>query len=593
MDVDTCHKEDPSLEKYKGGVHAYAAIHFGQHNYRAHFVTDSEYLFYYYYLTGYERAHDIILERLESLVSATDQDVYLGDIEDHLARNTTPYYFNENTVDPELMIHRESYGTIGELGTFYEYTYDQRVKDYGDRFIDILKKAQADTGYMAGIKTALWFSHSMNIFQRAFDHRGDDIRQVLQKWTNFKRSPSQATTASHMEGPYSTWNWVTLAEATGKNHYLREAIGAVRAQAANVDDSDTYFRGYSMIEIFDLGPAIRDWVAVMATAADRGLHMQSYDYLSIPYFNGGLTTTLEAPDRWQGRHVAFVGVKPPTPVTIDVDYNIVNAGRFHNIKALVIAPSGRIILDQDFERHSFEGAGARAWEGYMSSRHFTLEEAATLQKPFRFTFTPSEGAGAYAVELYSKQIELAFSVRSSTGKVVHYFPSYGLRAAHIPSRKLYYDYKQYLPSVSGYASTLGGQFWVKPKAVGEETRFAYARAVYHVGHGLPEVTMPEDHPLSILPRLDMPRVMAETAAGQVLCHTSITGVNAQENPTGTECMHTPTSEALHPVITANSAWHYRLFLHGVHHYIAATEDEWFNPEAMPHPDFAQFLVPRL
>jgi hypothetical protein len=56
MDVDTCHATEVAELKFIGGASTYSLLHFGAQTYATLYVDDSEYLPYYFFLTGYERA---------------------------------------------------------------------------------------------------------------------------------------------------------------------------------------------------------------------------------------------------------------------------------------------------------------------------------------------------------------------------------------------------------------------------------------------------------------------------------------------------------------------------------------------------------
>ena len=70
MDVDMCHVPEyvrAEDGKVCGGQNHYSAIHWGYGPGIATFYVDSEYLPNYYFMTGYERARDVMLERVELL----------------------------------------------------------------------------------------------------------------------------------------------------------------------------------------------------------------------------------------------------------------------------------------------------------------------------------------------------------------------------------------------------------------------------------------------------------------------------------------------------------------------------------------------
>ena len=594
MDVDTSHMDDEASERWVGGQSGYAPVHFGHHTYRAHFVNESEYLIYYYYLTGYERAKDVIDERILAILSTSDQELGTRDLLDEQAFLTSTYYWGGGkSAAPELMINRQHYGAFGEIALFYEFSERDDLKVWADFFLKRFTAGQASTGWMDGIKTPFWFSQSFDVAQWAMPHRQAEVRDVVNKWTDYKGMPSSPGTTGRVEGPYSLRNWVNLHEQTGDDKYLDAAIGAMRAQAMSVNTGPTHFRGYSQLTNRLAGSSLRDWMAVLDRAEAVGVDVQSKDYLPSAFFNSSLTTRHDVPDPWMGRHVALVQVNQQPTVTVSADYNGHNAGRYFEHKVRVYAPSGAMIHEEDLERHNFEGSYPPEFTNYMAGNHLTLTEAASFRKTFSVSFNPNEGAGAYAVEIYTRQVEVPLSIKSSTGKVVHYFPGYGLRAAHVPSRELYYDYKQILPSVSGDYSTMGGAFVMKPKSANEAVWLSYARVVYHVGYGLPTYLMPENSPLSLLHRLELGRLAILDSGNNVLCTNSIDSVNSSGHPEGGDCNYTVSSDDLIKVTTINVNFHRRMHIAGVLPYAASSEQEWFNPEDGPMPDMTFFLTPDL
>jgi hypothetical protein len=79
MDVDTCHVTNVPELKFTGGTYGYSLLHFGEQSWPADISNDSEYLPYYYFLTGYERARDVMQERVQALLASHPDNLYVAD----------------------------------------------------------------------------------------------------------------------------------------------------------------------------------------------------------------------------------------------------------------------------------------------------------------------------------------------------------------------------------------------------------------------------------------------------------------------------------------------------------------------------------
>ena len=112
---------------------------------------------------------------------------------------------------------------------------------------------------------------------------------------------------------------------------------------------------------------------------------------------------------------------------------------------------------------------------------------------------------------------------------------------------------------------------MKPKSANEALWVSYARAVYHVGHGLPNTLMPENSPLSLLHRLELGRLAILDSGNNVLATNSIDSVNSSGNPEGGDCNYTVSSDDLIKVTTINVNFHRRMHIAGVLPYAASSE----------------------
>lgn len=114
---------------------------------------ESEYLGLYCYLTGYERARDVIEERRRALLTPTG----VGDVttvRDMLAYLSPPSVSNpDGNVDWQVRFNREHYLAIGELAAVYELTGDAALANLANGLVSRLVASQAANGWLPGIKT--------------------------------------------------------------------------------------------------------------------------------------------------------------------------------------------------------------------------------------------------------------------------------------------------------------------------------------------------------------------------------------------------------------------------------------------------------
>ncbi|MAG31609.1 MAG: hypothetical protein CL908_12045 [Deltaproteobacteria bacterium] len=597
MDVDTCHVTNESELKFKGGMPMFSPLHFGAHTYPIHFATESAYLVSYYHMTGYERAKDVLGERVDA-VKTSNSSPFISDIGDMLVFLATDHDYpapDDGTADNETMVNREQYASLGDIAVLYEATQDPTLASYANSLIDFFLVAQASNGFIPGIKTNNWFGRSMDHAQRAFPARRTELRDYLQAWWESVGSyKALSTTGESAADVMSLWSVLIVSEHASDPSLLDLAVEYSRTGALGVYDDTGDWLGYSAIPRHELGTLVEDWVAAIDAANDAGPLTVSQDYVSMNNFNAGLVTETWDGSSWTGRHVFYVLEEIDQNFTVDISFNQHNAGAVNEGQIRITAPDwSEIVVTRVIETRP--GGGALSYLNYPSfSRPYTIEGISNYQPSFEIEI-PSDGqTGAYAIEVLNgfgqANLQLPVHAESSTGKLVHYIPQYSRRAEFIAPWDLYYEHKQQLPSMSnGYG--WGGQAFFRPKSTLEPVEFAFGHAL-HVGTSLP--TSPTSPGVDVYPVLhrEVPRVVGLDPSGATVCGSSITGTSADgfDNPVATSCSFTPSSLDLHSVVLLNRDWHMDLFIDGVDPWWSAKASSWFDPTAYPHPDPMQFLV---
>ena len=592
MDVDTCHVTEVAELKFLGGTSPYSLLHFGQETRPASFTNDSEYLPYYYFLTGYERARDVMQERVTGILATYPDNQFVRDIEDMLDDLSQDYvYPSGNVASRELRFNREHYRVLGELALLYEYTKDPNLASRADELIAFLLPAQASNGWLPGLKTSNWFSHSLNLAQRAFPGHRQAIRELMLRWQEHSGTYLEPGNAGQVEGPVSLWDLLTLEDHTGNPAYLQVAAETARTQALGFYEDPNEWQGYGAPPAHVMGPIIRDWVSVMARLSQLPPADRPTGLARATYFNAGLTTDVSEPRLFKGRHVLFVLDEDDSPISVLLDVNGRNAGSIIDNRIRIIAPDGtetttdRVIQNVPTELATLESLDLLS--------PFTTDAVAAYQKAITIDIPPDGQTGAYALEFYSANLETPVFARSSGGRLVHYFPAYAERAQHVAPYDLYYVYKSQMPSVSSHGYS--AQVWFKPTATLLPTTFVHASRVLHEGGvALPTEPVGPNDPVYTVDNPAWPLMRAFNSDGTQSCAASITGTTADGlmNPDGLPCLFAPATEDLHSFVTQNLDWHWKIFMEGIEPFVSAIPQEWFDPRQYPSPDLQQFLVPR-
>jgi len=428
MDIDTCHVPEWKIAadgKVRGGQYHYSAIHWGYGPQVSTFYVDSEYLPYCYYVTGYERAHDVMLERAEALA----RDDWQARVEHFKA-------------EPDSR-SRHLYAVVKDLAALYEATWDDRLLAYLRAYLDLMLDAQLDNGKFLNITSNHYLDQPLLLAARALPDQGPRILNALRKWHEFTGDPVRTRTGASGAGPVSLWTMHALAKETGDTRFADIAGQVARARAWCVVDDEGDWRGLSRFEAHLAGPTLRDWPAAMAAIAESRSQQSAADLAPLRYFNAQLPVSeADTKSGSRGRHVVLVLDSEDRPFRLDLHFMMHNQGTKKPVRVRVFAPDDSPVTDK---MHFVEAS----------------KTDPTAKQGLAVDLTTDGKKGVYAFEIWSKQGALPTSAVSSTGKVVHYIPA-GRRVMCSP--------------------IWGGQAWFEPEGdteveIGDPHNFPQARIV--------------------------------------------------------------------------------------------------------------------
>jgi len=386
MDVDMCHvpewERSPDDYKLRGGQFHYSAIHWGYGPQVFSFFLDSEYLPYYYYLTGYERAHDVMLEHAEAMARWQERDAWMthfrGDVRGRIGRHL--------------------YVMIKNLAVLYQATWDPRLKTLLDECLDLTLQSQYDDGNFPHVKTNHYLDEPLNLAAHLYGW--DKVGNALTQWLALQGDPLRPGPTGNVSGPMSPWTSIAVYRHTGDRHWLDIAARLVRTQVACLATGDPAWDGMSAIPGHEAGPLLRDWPIVMGALAELPADQQPTGYLPAAGVHARLP--IPAAERREGwstlQHLALA--LQPTEGEWTLTLSFLDTVTDWSLR--VLRPDGQLALDQQGQRPPRTLSGV----GQMSS--YTI---------------PADGqTGVYAILIrtngkneYSPGIFLA----SSTGKLLH------------------------------------------------------------------------------------------------------------------------------------------------------------------------------
>lgn len=396
MDVDTCHVDDWSKEgkqrdgKIKGGMYHYSALHWAYGPRILPFYCDSEYLPNYYFMTGYERAKDVMMERVDGIKN------------------------NQASVDYGLKFFQDStrhsrhlYAPTKDTLVLYEATWDPLIGKNAESYLDLVLNGQREDGGFFGVKSNHYLDQTLNIGQRVLDSdRSEKLRNAISKWTVFTGNNETGGPSINIEnGWLSLWSQIVTAEALNDIRYLRRAERIMNSQAAIVDDSDTEWRGINPIFLHEIGPALRDWPIVMKAIKENGGRISENPasrYEPMTYLGGALKPSSENQAAgWKYREVAMALKESKDPLKLQVYMWGGGQGEMDCL-IKVTGPDGKQFLLDD-KSVSFSGLYGKT---QVASGPLTVD-------------IPEGPSGVYVIEVLMKDRKPSIHVQSSMGKIVY------------------------------------------------------------------------------------------------------------------------------------------------------------------------------
>ena len=387
MDVDTCHVPEWSYApdgKIRGGQYHYSALHWGYGPHVSQFFSDSEYLPYCWFMTGYERARDVMLARVEALAR-----------DDWQARVK---YFTENKPDRS----RHLYAVLKDLSILYESTWDARLLPYATAYLDLTLDAQNAAGGFPGVKTNHYLDEAILIAGRVFGM--EKVIPALKKWEDAQGDSERPGAGAARSGPMSLWTLVALARATGDRSYLKTAAEVMNSQAAATGGEAGEWTGIHYLPGHEAGPALRDWPVVMSELARLPAGERPGGEFPVVNFEGWLPIPADREkDGWKERHIVLVLDERDEDFSARLSFLYHNAGGARPARVRVIAPDGALVSD--------------------TTRDYAPMESGTPASAALTVAVPKDGKkGVYAFEVSHKSIRCSLYATSTTGKVVHYIP---------------------------------------------------------------------------------------------------------------------------------------------------------------------------
>lgn len=388
MDVDMCHVPgwglDPSDYRRRGGQYHYSALHWGYGPEVFTYYVDSEFLPYCWYMSGYERARDVMHEHAEAMARWENRADWM----------------NHFRGDLRVRAGRHLYVMLKNICVLYEATWDPRLKAMADEVLELMLAAQFDSGNFPHVKTNHYLDQPLNIAVRVYGF--DRVGPALRRWHAVLGDPLRPSAGGGMGGPMSLWSAVTLWRQDGDAHLLDAAARLMRTQAATVDDSDTIWRGMNSIPGHEAGPALRDWPIVMAALKAADPPVKSAGFMPMAGFNSRLDPPREmAADGWALRHVAMTLNEGESPFAITIRW----LDRPTYVRIRVLAPDNSV---------------AAVHEGELPTHTLSEDAFRTVLK----VPTPVQ-RGAYAIIVDGKGTRgfgASIGISSDTGKLVHYMP---------------------------------------------------------------------------------------------------------------------------------------------------------------------------
>lgn len=422
MDLGICQTRDaewnPLDGKLRGGQYCFSILHWGRGPTLFEVFNDTEWLPTCYFMTGFERARDVLQLMAEAVANYKYRDEYLKFI----------------AADVKGRSSRHVYQSVKNVGALYEATGDERLRSFAEEWLKLTLASQTPEGDFYGVKSNNYLDESLLLAARVFGW--DRVGSALQRWQAFRGDALRPGATGEVLGPCSLRTSLALHERSGDPHLLEVAAKVMNAQASCVMDGEGEWRGLNGISAMDAGPALRDWVATMAALSALPREKRPTGYIPMAGFHSHLPLAeAEQKEGWGGFHFVATLKERAEPVKLTIAF----PGLRPPWRMRVIAPDGKAVA-------RVEGDASK--ESALRTRSCTL---------------PGDlPSGVYGIEIWTKnppQLMPPIHVASSTGKLVHHLAP-GQRTAFSPH--------------------LAGQFWFRPEGPGKEILFNHYQGSFLV-----------------------------------------------------------------------------------------------------------------
>lgn len=253
MDVDVCHhgaRSGNAYEKVAGWTYAYSPWHWAWGPVGDVFWTHPEYLAYCYYLTGYERAEDVLRLMAE-------------------ANRGGPF---DATARAKGVVSREVYGAIEPKTVYYEVTGDPLYLEAAKSWAQVALLARAPDGKFVGNTFWGWIYSALDSVHRLAP--APSLAEAMLKIVDrFAAPPANALTAPGWDRN-SMKVFAFAYRVTGNSAYLRYPVWRIQQHACvtQTDGAPTWSGGigYSSMERTVFPPYLHGALTCLGAWADAG-----------------------------------------------------------------------------------------------------------------------------------------------------------------------------------------------------------------------------------------------------------------------------------------------------------------------------------
>lgn len=440
-------------KKRVGAAYRYAAIHWAYPPTILNYWSDSEYLANYYYMTGYERAKEVLDERY-NLVK--DQKIY--------AKKTLRTHLQPQTLAKSV---RDTYASLKELLILWQYSGDLNLYYKAHATLDAVLAAQRlNSGRFPKITSNHYLNQGLMMALNYFPSRAEEIKAALTDWHSYEGRPWQRNRWASL-GPTSLWSLI-LEDDADETEAITRAVGVMRAQALGVFKDTTEevvdfrdkFNGITSFAAHTAGPILRDWLITMKAADEVDINTETAVVPTASHIHGRLPVDCKCMAQKWHRHLALVKDAEGKGFSFSIEFNDKNMGSAPiPLVVEVYTPNG--------ERHFIDTAHEIRSPG-INARNPTVTECTVTSVPcctpgnsdqacegccgktaFEFSPTSDDGLndegqltyhntvlpqipndtedillkGVYEIHIWTQaDFPPAMRVRSSLGNVVNYMP---------------------------------------------------------------------------------------------------------------------------------------------------------------------------